>query len=27
MSDTRQKLAEAGLSGEPKLHLQLEAQY
>lgn len=27
MLDTRAKLAEAGLSGEPQLHLQLEAQY
>jgi hypothetical protein len=27
MVDTRGKLAEAGLSGEPQLHLQLEAQY
>ncbi len=27
MVDTLGKLAEAGLSGEPQLHLQLEAQY
>jgi len=27
MADTKGKLAEAGLSDEPHLHLQLEAQY
>jgi len=25
--ETRRKLAEAGLAGEPQLHLQFEAQY
>lgn len=27
MDDTRRKLAEAGLPGEPLFHFQLEAQY
>jgi hypothetical protein len=27
INDTRRKLAEAGLPGEPQLHLQLQAQY